>query len=75
MQVRYTLHAQSHEFDLSDSEDLAVMCPEIEDRIRGAHPELTNRSFLAERVADALLNNLADDAAEIDLGDISDWGR
>lgn len=73
MQVKYTLNAQPHEFVIDDSEDLTVMCPEIEDRIRSDHPEFTSRPFLTEKVADALLNNLADDARVIDLGDLSSW--
>ena len=75
MQVKYTLDDQPHQFDINDSEDLAVMCPEIEDRIRSDHPEFASRPFLTEKVADALLNNLADDAQVIDLGDLSVWNR
>jgi hypothetical protein len=73
MQVKYTLNDQPHQFDIDDSEDLAVMCPEIEDRIRSDHPEFASRPFLTEQVANALLNNLADDARVIDLGDLSAW--
>ena len=75
MQVKYTLDDQLHQFDVNDSDDLAVMCPEIEGRIRSDHPEFANRPLLTEKVADALLNGLADDAQVIDLGDLSTWNR
>src|SRR5258708_5658888 len=75
MQVKYMLNDQSHQFDVDDSEDLAVMCPEIEGRIRGDHPEFASRPFLTEKVADALLNSLADDAQVVDLGDLSAWNK
>lgn len=73
MQIKYLLNDQPHQFDISDSDDLAVMCPEIEDRIRSDHLEFTSQSFLTEKIADALLNNLADDVQVIDLGDLSTW--
>lgn len=73
MQVKYTHLSEVHEFELSDAaaEDLAVMCPEIENRLRADHADLAHRQFLAERITDAALNSLADGAYVIDLGDLS----
>jgi hypothetical protein len=71
MRVKYSLSALSHEFEIADSEDLAKVCSEAEERIRGDHPELAGKKFLTERVADALLNGLAVDGQVVDLGDLS----
>jgi hypothetical protein len=71
MRVKYMLSAQSHEFEIPDSEDLAEVCSEAEEHIRNGHPELAGKKFLTERVADALLNGLAADGQVIDLGDLS----
>jgi hypothetical protein len=71
MQIKYTFATQSNQFDISDSEDLAALCSETEGRLRSDHPELAGQEFLTERVADALLNGLAADNQEIDLGDLS----
>jgi hypothetical protein len=71
MLVKYMLAQQHHEFEINESDDLAEMCPQIEGRLRRDHPELANRPFLTERVADALLNSLAADGQEVDLGELS----
>jgi len=71
MLIKYTLSSQAHEFDISDSDDLAVLCSETEDRLRSDHPEFADEEYLTQRVADALLNGLADDKQEVDLGDLS----
>ena len=73
MQVKYMHQGEVHEFELSDAaaDDLAVMCPEIEDRLRAAHSDLAHREFLTERITDAVLNHMADSAEMIDLGDVS----
>jgi hypothetical protein len=71
MRVKYVLSKQSHEFEITDSEDLATLCSETEGRLRGDHPELSGKKFLAERVANAMLNSLATDGQEVDLGDLS----
>lgn len=73
MQVKYTHQSEVHEFELSGAaaEDLAVMCPEIEDLLRAAHPDLSSHQFLTEKITDAVLNHLADGAYVIDLGEIS----
>jgi|HubBroStandDraft_4_1064222.scaffolds.fasta_scaffold26621_2 hypothetical protein len=71
MQLKYTLSGQSNEIEVPDSEDLAALCTEVEGRLRQDHPELAGQKFLSQRVADALLNGLAVDNQEIDLGDLS----
>jgi hypothetical protein len=71
MQLKYTLSGQSNEIEVPDSEDLAALCVEVEDRLRQGHPELAGQKYLTQRVADALLNGLAGDSQEIDLGDLS----
>lgn len=74
MQVKYTHHSEPYEFELSDAaaENLAVMCPEIEDRLRADHQDLASRQFLSEKIADAVLNNLADGKNVVDLGNVTD---
>jgi hypothetical protein len=71
MHVKYTLSEQPYVFEISDSEDLAELCAEAEARLRRDHPELAGQQFLTERVADALLNGLAADGDEADLGNLS----
>lgn len=71
MRVKYSLSQRSHEFDIADSDDLHELCSETEARLRSDHPELAREEFLTERVADALLNSLAADGEEADLGDLS----
>ena len=71
MRVKYKFSQQLHEFDIADSDDLAELCAETEARLRRDHPELAGQEFLAERVADALLNGFAGDGQEADLGDLS----
>lgn len=71
MRITYTFAAKSNQFDIIDSEDLAALCAETERRLRSEHPELASQKFLTQRVADALLNGLAADNQEIDLGDLS----
>jgi hypothetical protein len=71
MLIKYTLSSEAHEFEIPDSEDLAVLCSETEDRLRSEHTELAGQEYLTQRVADALLNGLSEDDQEIDLGDLS----
>lgn len=71
MRVTYSFSQQSHEFDISDSDNLTELCSETEARLRADHPELAGKEFLTERVADALLNSLAADGEQADLGDLS----
>jgi hypothetical protein len=73
MQVKYTVGDQAREFELSASaeDDIAAMCSEIESRLRADHANLSNQPFLTEKIADTLLNNLADGVEVIDLGEFS----
>ncbi len=71
MLIKYTLADQPHEFEISDSDELSELCSEAEGRLRSDHPELTQRSYLTERVADALLNSLAGGGEEAELGDLT----
>jgi hypothetical protein len=71
MRVKYILSAQSREFDVSDSSDLSEICSEIESRLRAENPGLAEQPFLTERIADSLLNSLAVDGTQVDLGDLS----
>lgn len=73
MNVKYMIGQQAREFELSPSseDDIGAMCTEIEDRLRADHADLSGQAFLAEKIADALLNNLADGAEVIDLGEFS----
>jgi hypothetical protein len=73
MQVKYTVEQQPREFELSGSseEDIGAMCTEIESRLRADHADLSGQEFLTEKIADALLNNLADGVDVIDLGEFS----
>jgi hypothetical protein len=69
--VRYTLTGTPHQVEVPDSHDLAALCAETETRLRELHPELATRPHLAEQVADGLLNGLAVDVLEADLGDLT----
>jgi hypothetical protein len=73
MQVKYMIEQQAREFDLSPSsgDDIGAMCAEIESRLRADHANLSSQEFLTEKIADALLNHLADGAEVIDLGEFS----
>jgi hypothetical protein len=73
MQVKYTIEQQAREFELSPSseDDIAAMCTEIEERLRADHADLSGQAFLTEKIADALLNYLADGVEMIDLGEFS----
>ncbi|MEU6414716.1 hypothetical protein [Microbispora sp. NPDC046933] len=71
MLVKYRTSQSSHTFELPDSGDLAVLCAQAEERIKRDHPELAQRGFLTERVANGLLNSLAVNATEVDLGDLA----
>ena len=69
MRVHYQLAGTAHDFD-TDAEDLSAMCRNIEDHLRLSHPELSDLRFLTERIADGMLNALAGDAEEVELGDL-----
>jgi hypothetical protein len=73
MHVKYTIEQQAREFELSSSseDDIGAMCTEIEDRLRDDNADLSGQAFLTEKIADALLNHLADGAEVIDLGEFS----
>jgi len=71
MQMRYVLGGEQRAFAISDSDDLAELCAEAEGYLRREHPELADREYLTEQVADALLNSLAVDDEEVDLGQLA----
>jgi hypothetical protein len=71
MQVRYQVGESTHTYDPGDSEDLGDLTRTIEEHLRGAHPELAGRQYLTERVTDGLLNALAGDSTDVDLGNLS----
>ena len=73
MQINYKLNGQTREFEVNDSDDLAVMGPEIEERLRNEHPQFANQPFLTEKVVEALLISFADNGDAVDLGDLSTW--
>jgi hypothetical protein len=73
MQISYKLNGQTREFEVNDSEDLAVMGPEIEERLRNEHPQFANKPFLTEKVVEALLISFADNGEAVNLGDLSTW--
>ena len=71
MRIKYAFADQPHEFEIADSDDLSKLCAETEKKLRESHPELADRNYLTERVADALLNSLSSDDEEADLKDLS----
>lgn len=71
MQVHYHIGGATHTFDAGDSDDLGDLIHAIEDHLRQTHPELAARPFLTERVTDGLLNALAGDGTDVQLGDLS----
>ncbi|MBX6381522.1 MAG: hypothetical protein IRZ07_00905 [Microbispora sp.] len=71
MLVKYTISQSSYAVEIPESDDLAVLCTQAEERITQDHPELAQRGFLTERIVDGVLNSLAANATEIDLGDLA----
>lgn len=70
MLIRYSLSGSAHELRLSGSDDLAVLCAEAEERLQAEHTELTGQPYLAEKITDGVLNGLASDNLEADLGEL-----
>jgi hypothetical protein len=71
MRIKYTFADQPQEFEIPDSDDLSELCTTTEKKLCEIHPELGDRSYLTERVADALLNSLSSEGDEVDLRDLS----
>lgn len=72
MRITYSVNEEQHDLDVAEEEDLAVMAQQIEAQLRAKHPELQARPDLPVKVADGLLNSLADDGEEVVLGDITE---
>lgn len=71
MQISYQVGGSAHSFDTDPGEDLSVLGRAVEKHLRQTHPQLSNREYLIEHIADRLLNALASDATEVQLGDLS----
>ncbi|MEV6349091.1 hypothetical protein [Actinoplanes sp. NPDC051851] len=71
MQVNYQVGGDRHTYDPGTSEDLGDITRGIEEHLRRNHPELAGRDHLTEKIADGLLNGLAGDGTDIELGDLS----
>ncbi|MGA5446156.1 hypothetical protein ACPCVO_05810 [Streptomyces umbrinus] len=71
MRVNYLLHGERHELSVEETDDLAELCGRVEKGLRVAHTELASAPYLAEKVADGLLNGLSTDADEADLGEVA----
>jgi hypothetical protein len=68
MIVNYQLAGAPRHIDIADSDHLTDMCRDAEESLRRLHPELANAPYLSERIADGMLNGLAGEHADIDLG-------
>lgn len=71
MQVNYLLDGKPHTYDPGASENPGEITRKIEEHLRQSHPEFAGRDYLAEKIADGLLNSLAGDGTVIELGDLS----
>lgn len=71
MRIKYAIAGEPHELGMADSEDLTELCSKVEELLRDKHPQLAGQDFLTERVADAMLNSLAMDGQEAELGDLA----
>ena len=71
MQVHYQVAGNSNTFDPGESDDLGDVTRTIEDHLRQAHPELAAKPHLTEKITDGLLNALAGDSTDIQLGDLT----
>ncbi|MBL7257289.1 hypothetical protein [Paractinoplanes lichenicola] len=71
MQISYQVAGSPHTYETGPSEDLAQISREIEEHLRQSHPELARNGHLAEKITDGLLNGLAGDTTDVELGDLS----
>lgn len=70
MRVIYSLRSEPHSMETDEHEDLRQLVRQIEQQLRAWHEELQHDEALLVVITDALLNNLADDAEEITLGEL-----
>ncbi|TAK28817.1 MAG: hypothetical protein EPO21_21925 [Chloroflexota bacterium] len=71
MQVTYTVNGQSFMFEPQEEENLCDLAREVEEHVRAQHEELYENPYLSVIVADGVLNSLADDSADITLGELT----
>ncbi|MFE2886344.1 hypothetical protein ACUXZZ_23565 [Streptomyces graminifolii] len=71
MRVNYLLNGERHELSVEETDDLAELCGRVENDLRAAHTQLAGVPYLAEKVADGLLNSLSTDVDEADLGEVA----
>jgi hypothetical protein len=71
MQINYQVGGNPHTYDPGASEDLGEITRKTEEHLRQSHPELNGRDHLTEKITDGLLNSLAGDGTDVELGDLS----
>jgi hypothetical protein len=71
MQVHYQVAGATHTFDPGEAQDLGTVTRAIEDHLRENHTELAAKPYLTEKVTDGLLNALAGDSTDVQLGELS----
>lgn len=71
MNVTYAYRGEPRSFDIEETEDLPAIYTGIEEHLRTDHPELTAVPDLPVRIADAVLDALADDGEVIHLGEMA----
>jgi len=72
MRIIYALDGQPGLCETSQEEDLREMAREIEEHLQAQHPALAEDDYLPIKIADGLLNSLADDGEEVDLGELGE---
>ncbi|GIF09770.1 hypothetical protein [Actinoplanes siamensis] len=71
MQINYQVGGATHTYDPGASENLGEITHRVEEHLRQSHPELAGRGHLAEKITDGLLNALAGDGTDVELGELS----
>lgn len=71
MHVHYQVEGEAHSYTLQAEDDLREICREIEAHVRAAHPAVGSNPGLSIRIADGVLNGLADNSEELTLDELA----
>ena len=70
MHVIYRVNGNEQTIEVEVADDLKMLLEQIEVELRLRHTEMNKDAAMLVRVADGLLNALADDQGDIDLGEL-----